>query len=229
VVHTEPSSVDDNEAVWGPYEGDALDPVAYRLTVTRIGDHRYRYVVEGRRKADKSGRFLTVLDGEGYDRQSPSHGDGKFTLDLDNSRILDPGRHENDSGTVTVVHDLPRDIGRRVDALPRSITAAVDPETGETLVVGSVANADRTGSLDVAGMVDIDEVKDGVNETVAIASRWSATGAGRSDITISGGSLPATVSEVTATECWSTDFARVFYEDSVDAQPTEGDPSFCAF
>ena len=60
VVHTEPSSVSEDHAVWGPYDGDALDPVTWRLTVTRIGDHHYRYVVEGRRKADKSGAFLAV-------------------------------------------------------------------------------------------------------------------------------------------------------------------------
>jgi hypothetical protein len=228
VVHTEPSSISDNEAVFGPYEGDALDPVAYRLTVTRIGDHHYRYVVEGRRKADTSGRFLTVLEGDGYDRQSPSHGDGRFLVDLDNSKLLDPSRHANDSGTVTIVHELPHDVGRRVDALPRAITATIDPESGETLVIGSVANLDHTGSLDVAAIVDIDDVKDGVNEDVTIASRWRATGAGRSDITIEGGSLPAEVGEVRATECWGEDFSRVFYTDSIDAQPTEGDQTLCA-
>jgi hypothetical protein len=229
VVHAEPTSVEEDRAVWGPYDGDALDPVAWRLTVTRIGDHHYRYVVEGRRKTDKTGRFLNVLAGDGYDRQSPSHGDGTFVLDLDNSRLLDPSRHADDSGTVTIVHDLPRDIGRRVDALPRTITATVAPSTGESLVIGSVANTDHTGSLDVVATVDIDEPKDGVNEDVGIASRWRATGAGRSDIAIAGGSLTGEVTEVSATECWGEDFGRVFYTDSVEAKPTEGDESLCAF
>ncbi|HEX6273911.1 MAG TPA: hypothetical protein VFZ53_12775 [Polyangiaceae bacterium] len=229
VVHTEPTTVERDRAVWGPYDGDALDPVAWRLTVTRIEDHHYRYVVEGRRKSDKTGRFLAVLEGDGYDRQSPSHGDGTFVLDLDNSKLLDPSRHEADSGTVTIVHDLSRDIGRRIDALPRTITATVAPKTGEFLVIGSVANTDRTGSLDVTAVVDIDDVKDGVNEDVAIASRWRATGAGRADITIAGGSLTNEVSEVDATECWGEDFARVFYSDSIDSKPTEGDETLCAY
>jgi hypothetical protein len=200
VVHTEPSSVSEDEAVWGPFDGDALDPVSWRLTVTRIGD-----------------------------RQSPSHGDGSFTLDLDNSRRLDPSRHADDRGTVTIEHDLPRDIGRRVNALPRVITATVDPGTGESLVIGSTANTDHTGSLGVTAVVDIDDVKDGVNEDVSIASRWRETGAGRSDITIAGGSLPADLPVVNATECWGENFARVYYGDSIDFAPTEGDASLCAY
>jgi hypothetical protein len=229
VVHTEPSSVGEDEAVWGPYDGDALDPVTWKLTVTRIGDHHYRYVVGGRKKSDKSASFLTVLEGDGYDRQSPSHGDGAFLLDLDNSRTLDPSRHADDAGTVTIVHDLPRDIGRRVDALPRTITATVDPHSGETLVIGSTANTDHTGSLDVTAFVDIDDVKDGVNEDVSIGSRWRETGAGRSDITIAGGSLPETSRVVTATECWGEDFSRVYYSDSIGSAMTEGDPNLCAY
>ena len=229
VVHTEPSSVSEDEAVWGPYEGDALDPVAWQLTVTRIGDHHYRYVVAGRRKADKTGRFVSVLTGDGYDRLSESHGDGSFTIDLDASKRLDPSRHADDSGTVTIEHDLPRDIGQRVDALPRFINATVDPNSGETLGITSTANSDHTGSLVVTAFVDIDDVKDGVNEDVAIESRWRETGAGRSDITIAGGSLPTTTPVVEATECWGEDFGRVYYDDSIDFAPTEGDPALCAY
>ena len=229
VVHTPPSSVSEDRAVWGPYDGDALDPVTWRLTVTRIGDHHYHYVVEGRRKADRGGMFLTVLDGDGYDRLSPSHGDGSFTLDLDNAKTLDPSRHADDAGTVTIEHELPRDIGRRVNALPRTITATVAAPTSESLVIGSVANSDHTGSLDVTAIVDIDDVKDGVNEDVAIGSRWRETGAGRSDITIANGSLPAETRQVTATECWGEDFSRVYYSDSIELAPTEGDASLCAY
>jgi hypothetical protein len=231
VVHTEPSSVSEDQAEWGPYEGDALDPVAWKLTVTRIGDHHYRYVVAGRRKADQGGTFLTVLSGDGYDRQSESHGDGSFTLDLDAEKRLDPGRHADDSGTVTIEHDLPRDIGRRVDALPRFISATVASNTGETLGITSMANSDHTGSLSVTAFVDIDDVKDGVNEDVAVESRWRETGAGRSDITIAGGSLPAEIPVVEATECWGEDFGRVYYDDSLDSpdSPTVGDEALCAY
>lgn len=229
VVHTEPTNVSSDEAVWGPYDGDALDPVTWRLTVTRIGEHHYRYVVEGRKKSDKAAPFLTILDGDGYDQASAKHGDGAFTLDLDNAKALDPSRHTDDSGSVTIEHDLPEDIGRRVDALPRSITATLDPETGESLVISSTANEDHTGTLEVTGVVDVNEPKDGLSENVSISSRWRETGAGRSDITIAHGSVPGEMDPVTATECWGTDFSRVYYGDSGEFSPTEGDPGLCTY
>jgi hypothetical protein len=76
-------------------------------------------------------------------------------------------------------------------------------------------------------VVDIDDPKDGIDEAVTIGSRWRETGAGRSDVTIAGGSLLPELSEVTATECWGEDFSRVFYADSIESQPGEGDQSLC--
>jgi hypothetical protein len=46
---------------------------------------------------------------------------------------------------------------------------------------------------------------------------------------MSGGDIPASVGTVTAVECWSGDFARVYYDDSIDWEPTSGDPAACAF
>jgi hypothetical protein len=58
-------------------------------------------------------------------------------------------------------------------------------------------------------------------------SRWATTGAGRSQWTFSGGDLP--IASVTANECWSTSFARVYYKDTVNYQPATGEESTCAF
>ncbi|HEV8548642.1 MAG TPA: hypothetical protein VGQ57_06430 [Polyangiaceae bacterium] len=228
VVHTEPAEADEDHAVFGPYDGDALDPARYRLTVTRIGDHHFRYVLDGQKKS--GGDFLTVLDGDGYSLASESHGDGQFVLDLGNAKMLDPSRHEDDSGKVTVVHDLPRDIGRRKDALPRTITASVVPDGGASFSVTSVAREDHTGELDVTAHADIDDSHATALEDVAVVSRWRSTGAGRADVGISGGDLPAQgLESVTAVECWGTDFSRVYYADSAGIEPTVGDPSECVY
>jgi hypothetical protein len=64
-------------------------------------------------------------------------------------------------------------------------------------------------------------------ETVTLRSRWQSGGAGRADARISGGDLGA---QVTASECWSAMFRRVFYTDSVNfAGGTEGVETACAF
>jgi hypothetical protein len=54
-----------------------------------------------------------------------------------------------------------------------------------------------------------------------------ASGAGRADMVVSGGSLPAGF-VVHATECWDTSFARVYYVEDVDATKNEGAESACA-
>jgi hypothetical protein len=228
VVHLEPSEIDEEHAVWGPYDGDALDPVRYRLTVTRIGEHHFRYVLQGQKKS--GGEYLNVLDGDGYSRKSDLHGDGQFVLDLGNAKVLDPSRHQNDSGQVTIVHDLPDDIGRRRDALPRTITAILAPVGEAKVTITSLAHEDHTGELDVSAHVDIDDEKTTLLEDVSVVSRWKETGAGRSDVGITGGDLPAAGFEgVTAVECWGTDFSRVYYSDSAGISAPEGNASECVY
>jgi hypothetical protein len=228
VVHTEPSEFDENHAVWGPYEGDALDPARFRLLVKRIGEHHFEYILEGQAKSGlASAPYLPVLSGDGYSRRSELHGDGAFEIDLGNARILDPSRHEGESGSVRIEHDLPASIGRKQDPLPRVITASLLPESPEFLVITSVAHEDHTGELRVQGSVDVEGSESAALESVDIKSRWRPTGAGRADIGLSGGDR-ATQS-VTAVECWGTDFSQVYYSDSVDHQPTVGNESDCAY
>lgn len=228
VVHLDPTEVSDDHAVWGPYDGDALDPARYRLTVTRLEPRHFRYLLEGQKKS--GGDYLNVLDGDGYGRASASHGDGQFVLDLDNAKAVDPTKHTNDSGQVTIVHDLPPDIGRVRDALPRTITATVAPAGEASVDITSLAHEDHTGELDVVAHVDIDDSHATALEDVNVVSRWRSTGAGRADIGISGGDLPAEGLEgVTAVECWGSDFARVYYTDSAGIKPTEGDAAECVY
>ncbi|HEY3495239.1 MAG TPA: hypothetical protein VGK73_11160 [Polyangiaceae bacterium] len=231
VVHAEPSELDADHAVWGPYDGDALDPVRWRLSVNRVGEHHFEYVLEGQEKAGGAAApYLPVLSGDGYSRLSDQHGDGAFEIDLGNWRTLDPSRHADDSGRVRVEHYLPEDIGRRHDALPRRITASLLPEGEEFLVITSTAHEDHTGDLTVEGTVNIEGSSAAELEDVAVTSRWRATGAGRADIGLSGGDvLDSGAESVTAVECWGTDFSRVDYSDSVGHEPTEGNESDCAY
>jgi len=229
IVHTEPTEVGDDSATWGPYT-DALEPATWRFRATRVAEHEIDYVLEGRPKTstDESD-YRAVLWGKGFSKRHEKHGDGGFTIDLDVARELDPLKHQDDSGTVKIEHDLPPDISTRIGALPRVITAEVSPAGEQWVRVTSRANEDHTGELDTDAFVDIDENKMTAPEDVHILSRWRADGAGRADIVIAGGDLPATIELVEAVECWGTDFTRVYYDDSVDFAPTEGDATACAY
>jgi hypothetical protein len=229
IVHTEPTSVSENHAEWGPYT-DALEPVSYRFRVERVAEGEYDYTLEGRPKASTSDTdYRAVLSGKGYGRLDPRHGDGKFTIDLDAAKALDPIRHRDDSGTVTITHDLPASIGRRLGALPRTISADVTPQGEAWIRIGSQANEDGTGAIHVDAHVDVDDSKATLLEDVSVASRWKADGAGRADITVAGGDLPTTIAMVSATECWGEDFGRVFYSDSVGFEASVGAATSCVY
>ena len=231
IVHTRPSSVKDGEALWGPYT-DALEPVTYRFRVTRLSQGEYDYVLEGRPKeASSDDAYRTVLSGHGFGKSRPEHGQGEFTIDLSAARELDPFKHEHDSGTVRIEHRLPHDL-ERGDALPRTIIAQVTPEPAlnpESFTVKSIAHEDGTGSLRVDAKADVDESKATLLENVTVASRFRADGAGRADISITGGDIPAEPGVVDAVECWGADFRRVYYEDSIGFSATEGEASACVY
>jgi hypothetical protein len=229
IIQSEPSAVATDSATWGPYT-DELDPATYRFRVTRVAQDEYDYVFEGRPKASTSDAdFQPVLSGHGYGKPHPMHGQGTFTIDLDEAKTLDPYKHPNDSGSVVIVHDLPHDFTENLAALPRTITATVTPQGEAHYSVESVANLDHTGTIHVVAHVDIDPSKMTKLEDVTVDSRWNATGAGRADITISGGDLPASTPMVDAVECWGTDFTESYYNDTVGFAPTAGDVSACVY
>jgi hypothetical protein len=232
VVHTEPTSVEDGTAIWGPYT-EALKPVTYRFRVTRADEGVYDYVLEGRPKTSRSDDdYRVVLSGRGYGKRHEMHGEGELTIDLDTARELDPFEHREDSGTVRMVHHLPHDITSGGDALPRTLIAEVKPNPAvnrESFSVESTANEDGTGSLHVDAQADTDEAKLTELEDIVVDSRWRADGAGRADIAIAGGDVPADPGLITAVECWGADFTRSYYSDSVSFEPTEGEASACVY
>ncbi len=230
IVHTHPTSVDDHEATWGPWT-DSLEPVTYRFRVTEVGQKEYEYRLEGRPKGSNSDAdYKTILLGEGWGKGHSSHGDGYFTIDLDVAHELDPFTADGETGKIKITHDLPPDITSNLFSQPRTITAEVTPtHTEEWFTVTSKSAADGTGTLKVDAFADADDSNMTEPEDISILSQWNGTGAGRADITITGGDVPADPGKVTAVECWGSDFYRVYYSDSINWETSEGDPAACAY
>jgi hypothetical protein len=215
IVHSEPTSVDAKRAVWGPGQGNALDPAVWRFTVTEVGDKEYDYVLEGRPKA--GGDFLAVLTGHGYGKERPEHRMGWFIADNDAYRRLDPDRAK-DYGTTKVTFDARQ--------IPTTIKVELRPGTDRGWADVTVSQeAQGAGSVAIAARGDIDDSKATKMEDVSLLSRWTSAGSGRAEIEMKNGDLPFTV---TATECWSDTFARVFYKDTVNYEPASGDASACS-
>ena len=62
VVSHPPTTVTADSAVWGPWPGGALDPLVYKVTVKRVGDHKYDYTFDGRASRWPTS-FVTFLSG----------------------------------------------------------------------------------------------------------------------------------------------------------------------
>ncbi len=63
-------------------------------------------------------------------------------------------------------------------------------------------------------------------EKLSVKSRWQNDGAGRADVTVTGGDA---VQQVWFTECWDLALDRVHYTDTVGLFATEGDATACAY
>lgn len=221
VISLPPTTVDASHAVWGPGSSDALDPVSWKLTVTATGGGQYGYEVDGRPHLSNSDSdWKAVLTGQGYDDTSPSYQSGTFVVDNDALRALDPTTTTS-TGTVTITYDA--------RSYPLNAAANVDPNdgTGQYYDVTVLHGVDGSGIMSLTALADVSTPPSGVSENVAENSRWDSTGAGRADVKMSGGQFGTTT--VMVSQCWADDFAQTYYTDSVDYEPTTGQPSSCAF
>jgi hypothetical protein len=223
IVNLPPTHIDANTAVWGPGQGDALDPIVWRFTATDVGDHEYTYELDGRPKASTSeADYQAVLTGHGYGKDRPEHRTGWFQVQQDAFNALDTAR-AHDSGSVKVTFDL--------RAMPYSIAVELKTNdgSGQLADIDVTHDADGGGTVGIKGSLNLDLSPNGQLETVNGLSRYNGQGAGRSDLQVSGGDVPANLSSVTASECWSSSFLTTYYTDSANWRATTGDPSTCAF
>ena len=223
IVQFPATTVEDNVYTWGPWEGSALDPAIYRLVVTANDDGTFDWKLDGQSKTTPEDGFITVITGHAVPDEDPGvaphHGAGEFTIDFDAGERVNPVDNTPDTGSVLVTYDLGARVvtmhAEGVDALGNPSSFDYHYQEGE----------DRSGDFQFA--IDADMGSDGsASEQALIRSRWLADGQGRSDAMLSGGDLGD--ASVTATECWDDRFRRVYYADSAEWMPAEGELSSCA-
>jgi hypothetical protein len=211
VVAHPPTTMTADTAVWGPWPGGALDPLVYKVTVKKSGDHKYDYTFEARGKgaADTASftAFLTgthtpAVDAAGHPLEG--FGAGSFTLDWD-ARATLPAPDDN--------------VGKaHYDYARPSVTAGVSVDAKFTQVKDDEHPGQRVdvdylyrsmpgagGSMEFVHSLPASMAAAGARW--AVKSRWTAAGAGRSDVVATGASLPGTAM---ASECWNSSFASVY-------------------
>jgi hypothetical protein len=218
IVQTPPTSIQGNVYTWGP-GSNALDPADYKLVVTASADGTFSYQLSGKSKTQPGAKFEVLIDGMADPRAGEDRGSGDFTVDFDAGKRVNPIQNGDARGTMDVHYDLAE---AHLDLSLSSTDAQGRPTAADYAY-----NAAKDGGGDMTFDVSADAGGTALLETLTLRSRWLGTGAGRTDARISGGDLGGL--QVTASECWSTSFGRVYYQDSNNFAAPEGAESSCAF
>jgi hypothetical protein len=223
IVQFPPTSVEGDTTIWGPWT-EALNPSEYRLTVRPDDDGSYLWSLEGRLKAE-GGEFRAVLAGDALPGDTKGQGSGDFMIDFDVAEELDPAGNDG-VGQLAVTYDLSKDPAQVVMDYETLAPTPEGIDQPATFHYEYREARDMSGDFVFNINADLDD-NGSAWEYASVRSRWQADGAGRSDVEITGGDMGSLL--VTASECWDRSFGRIYYNDSVEWQPTEGDPAACAF
>ncbi len=235
---------EENRRVWGPSEPRGLERNSFRFTAERVEEGHFLYSLDARPKdATSDDDWQVVFDGEAFAVEG-TKGHGTLNLYFDTMHELngDPL-----VGTAIVLYDTTLADGRReVDVSFDNFanTNNNDEPTIATYHYGE--NGDDSGDFEFSFNGDLhanDPEPKPLIETFTINSRWIGTGAGRSDVVISGGEVPGDLetylpesdaTSVKATECWDDNFGLSYADTAPEelrdaVRPLTGDASACPF
>lgn len=223
VVSTQqPSWVDDDktQAMWGPYSDSGLDPTETGIMVTRLDDDSYDWTVfqvpnGGTVETDS----VNIVTGHVNPGATAEVADGTFTLDYTAANALDPAVKLTGTWDVTYAYDE--------SGVAAEVTA--DDYGWESWILRDATYAyiedyAGAGEMDLAYTADVNG--SGTTEIVTLKSRWQADGMGRGDAELREGDVSG---DVTANECWGTDFKTSYWTDSFDLYDDQGSVENCAF
>lgn len=213
VTKNTPTSLSGDVAVWGPYT-DALSPTTWKLTVTQTGDNTYSYKLEGKAKAAADSDFKVIISGthaiatDAAGNRVKAFGSGDITLDWDAAQTLP--EHGNDIGTAQIRYSRPdAQSVATVEAHFRNVKDDDRPGTKVNADYGYKETPGAGGEFDFALDKNLDnDAARSLIEHLTVKSRWVQSGAGRSDVKITGGDVG--VGEATINECWDANFSSQF-------------------
>jgi hypothetical protein len=216
VTKQRPTTVTQDTAVWGPHT-EALSSNTWKLTVTKASDRTYRYTVEAKAKEAADTAFVTVLSGSHTPAMDEAgepmrgFGQGEFTLNWDTAQTLP--EHDENVGSMTVKYSRQNETSViTVNAAFRQVRDSNDASKRVDADYLYASTPGQGGEFDFKMSQDWYKVIGSTaRENLTIKSRWQETGAGRSDVKLTGGDMQ---SEHTATECWDTTFASRYLRTS---------------
>ncbi|MCY1079910.1 hypothetical protein [Archangium lansingense] len=236
VTEHRPTTLTEDTAVWGPHT-EALARNTWKLTVKKTGENTYSYAVSAKAKEADDSAFVDVIIGthtaavDEAGEPVKGFGKGEFTLDWDKAATLP--EHDNNVGRFTVKYSRQDDkSAATVDAAFRQVRDENDATRRADADYRYAATPGQGGQFDFKLSQDWYRAQGSTSdakESLTIKSRWLESGAGRSDIKLSGGDLGQ--EQATASECWDTAFASRFLTASFAFPQVQygAEASDCAF
>lgn len=238
-----PTTAEGDTAVWGPTEPRGLEKLSFRFTVVKLAEQHFTYELEARPKGEESeDAFVSVFEGEAFPGEDHD-GTGSLTYHLGSLRSLNGD--ECLTGEIDVAYDAASEP-RLLDVVFAQVANECAGETPRDAHYVYAEAADKSGQMDFAVNANVhkaEENKPGL-EVLSVRSRWLATGAGRSDVRVSGDEIAAdlaanipgtTATTVDVVECWDDAFGLVYGDTTPDElephldHPATGDAAQCAF
>lgn len=241
IAQQPPTTVDDDTAVWGPSEPRGLERLSFRFTVLRIEEGHFSYLLEARAR-DDDGDFTEVFTGEAFPNGN-NDGHGTLSYNLGSLRGL-AGGEACLTGIIDVSYDAAAEP-RSLDVVFTQVADECARERPSNAHYVYAENLDHSGQMDFAFRKNIhrDDENKPLEEIMSVRSRWLASGAGRSDVQVSEGEIPAdlaanipgtTATSVELVQCWDDSFALVYGDTAPDeleghlGNELVGDASLCA-
>ena len=232
VTEHRPTTLTEDTAVWGPHT-EPLARNTWKLTVKKTGEDTYSYTVSAKAKEAQDSAFVDVITGthtasvDEAGEPRKGFGLGEFTLDWDKAATLP--EHDHNVGRFTVKYArLNAQGSATVDAAFRQVRDENNASKRVDADYRYAATPTQGGQFDFKLVQDWYKAEgSAAKETLTIKSRWLESGAGRSDVELTGGDLGE--ESATANECWDTSFASRYLRASY-ALPQYGiEASDCAF
>lgn len=211
-------------ALWGPWDGGALDPVASQLWVAQDEAGAYTWALQQRPKNDDDAEWVTVVAGQVDAGATAEASRGAFAIDWSAAHALNP--------TVDPAQGLfylEYDIGASGVTAEAAFENFLDDNGNPANAVYAYEQVyEGDGKMDLAIESDMDGDLS-AKEVLVVRSRWLASGAGRGDAYALGGNFGDFVG--TLSDCWGTDFNTSYWVDNFSAKGgfEEGDAATCVF
>lgn len=222
-VTDHPSTVvDASTRRWGPWTNEAGITQVFTMTLQDDGDLGYRLDAKPAGAGDEA--FVAIVTGLIYGGYDVYKNVGAFSVDYDAAATVDP---THDRGGFARFEYNTASADRVVKAdLDGVFEVAGEPIDTQLAFKAFAAGG---GELGFRFYSDFVAGADGALEDSALHTRWLEDGSGRSDATITGGTLGAHV--LTASECYAGDGLLDFQATWMDGQGQQaaGDAAACVF